>query len=120
MIVGLLATCSLLCLAGGSLLLLASNALGPINIVYDPNSPVLITVQMMSDSEESSEETGNGGIYMVLSAVLCVCAFSGLMPLKTVLHRLLYLVTFSYCAARALEQWYVKHSKNQYVFMILL
>jgi hypothetical protein len=101
--------CSVLCLLGGFLLLVASNALGPINIVYDASSPLFFTVQMLASSDADREglEGNGGGVYYMLSAVLCVCAFSGLMPLKTVLQRLLYLLTFSYCAARALEQWLV-------------
>lgn len=96
--------CSILCLLGGFLLLVASNALGPINIVYDPALPMFFTVQMLTTNTQDTEGNG-GGVFFMLSAVLCVCAFSGLMPLKTALQRLLYLVTFSYCAARALEQW---------------
>ena len=97
---------SVLCLAGGFCLLVASNALGPINLVYDPSSPTLFTVQMLRTPDDDASSGGaGGGVFFVLSALLCACAFSGLMPLKSALQRLLFLATFSYCGARALEQW---------------
>jgi hypothetical protein len=97
---------SFLCLAGGVCFMVAGNALGTLNITYDASSPFLFTVQLLEDIAEGEEGgVDRGGIFAALSAVLCVASFLGLMPLKTALQRVLYLLCFSYCAAMACFYW---------------
>ena len=97
---------SFLCLAGGLCFMVAGNALGTLNITYDPSSPFMFSIQLLEDAiDGDGDNLDHGGIFAVLTAILGVASFLGLMPLKTVLQRLLYLFCFSYCGAMACFHW---------------
>lgn len=104
---------SFLCLAGGLCFMVAGNALGTLNITYEPSSPFLFTFQLLEDLAEGGDDAvDHGGIFAVLTAVLTVASFLGLLPLKTGLQRVLYLLCFSYCCAMACFWWVFPESAS--------
>jgi hypothetical protein len=93
---------SLLCLIGGLCFLFASESLGHLNIVYDPSSPFYFTLNFLVPETEGESDTSN--IYLILAFLLALFAFSGLMPVRSLLPRLLFITAFTYLSAKSLEQ----------------
>ena len=82
-------------------LLLAVNALGAFNMSADPNSPVKMVLSLQP--EMTNESTG---VYLILSLLLLLSAASGVFPVRKPVPRLLFLLAFSYCSARASMGWF--------------
>jgi hypothetical protein len=112
---------SFLCLAGGLCFMVAGNALGTLNITYDASSPFLFTFQLLEDAVEGEEgAVDHGGIYASMTAVLCVASFLGILPLKTALQRVMYLLCFTYCCAMACFWWAFPESASRHGSVVTL
>jgi hypothetical protein len=80
----------------------ASNSLGRLNIRYDPSLPTYFSLEVLSDSRDDSPVGSH--IYLLLSLLLSFSAFAGLMPVRSLLQRLLFVAFFTYSSAKSLEQ----------------
>lgn len=94
-------SCSVLFLLGGFCFLVASNSMGQFNIRYDPTYAFPFTVEMHTDLNSSSAPH----IFALLSLLLAFSAFAGLLPVRSLLPRLLFVALFTYFSSRALEQF---------------
>lgn len=77
--------------------LIATDALGPFSLTYDPTSPYVLVLGL--NPEMTSDHTI---FFMLTSVILAGGAALQLIPIGNPLHRLGFAVVFSYCASRAL------------------
>jgi len=86
--------------------LVASRAL-PLSFEIDPNSPTYLIVSLHPDLAEN-----HNAVFLLLSSLLLVSAAINVIPVKQAIPRLLFLIVFSYCSARALLGWCFPLSLN--------
>jgi hypothetical protein len=93
---------SILFLLGGFCCLMASNSLGQLSFRYDPSQPIPFSFELLTNGDPSSS-TGSH-IFYILSLLLAFSAFAGLLPVRSLIPRLLFVVVFTFFSAKALEQ----------------
>jgi hypothetical protein len=93
---------SILFLLGGFCSLMASNSLGQLSVRYDPSQPIPVTFELLGTPGYSS--SGDSHIFHILSLLLAFSAFAGLLPVRSLIPRLLFVIIFTSCSAKALEQ----------------
>jgi hypothetical protein len=81
----------------------ASNSLGRLNIRYDPSLPTLFSFEVLDEPLGDSSRGGAHG-YLLLSLLLSFSAFAGVMPVRSLLPRLLFVAIFTFVSAKSLEQ----------------
>lgn len=90
----------MLFLLGGFCTLVATNSLGQFSFRYDPTYPIPIMLEVHPDLNPSSVSH----LDFLLSFILAFSAFAGLMPIRSLVPRLLFVVLFTYFSSKALEQ----------------
>ena len=88
---------SSLLLASGFLALVATEALGPLSISYDRSSSTYLVVSLHPELAQGD----HSGLFLLVSAFLVVTALLGLFPIHRPIPRILFALSFSYCAAHA-------------------
>ena len=69
----------------------------PFSFEVDPNSPTYLVLALHPELADAHE-----AVFLLFCAMLLVAAGMNFVPMKQTLPRLLFLLTFSYCAARTL------------------
>lgn len=79
-------------------LMIASEALGPVSISIDPTSSTYVVVSLdplLADQ--------HAGLFMIISVLLLLGAMVGILPLRRVLPRYIFLFVFTYCGSVTLH-----------------
>ena len=84
------------CLSG-FLLLVSTESLGPLRLTVDPTSSTYLMLSLHPDMTQ-----GNHGVYLIVTAVLIICAFTSMFNLHRPIPRLLFALSISYCVAQIL------------------
>ena len=88
---------SFLLLASGFLALVSTEALGPLTISYDKSASTYLVVSLHPELAQGD----HSGLFLLITAFLVITAFLGLFPIHRPIPRILFALSFSYCAAHA-------------------
>mmetsp|Transcript_28966 Transcript_28966/g.29311 ORF Transcript_28966/g.29311 Transcript_28966/m.29311 type:complete len:1124 (+) Transcript_28966:147-3518(+) len=80
--------------------LVATEALGPLSFTIDRSSPTYIVLTL--HPELSSDQTG---MFLLLTALLVFLAVSNIFPIRKPISRIVFILLFSFCSAKALMGW---------------
>ena len=89
---------SALLLISGFLVLVATEALGPLTIQADPTSSTYLVISLHPELAQGD----HSGLFLLATAFLVATAFIGLYPIQRPLPRVLFAISFSYCTAHAM------------------